>query len=49
MARETYVVDVQVRNMKSPDYHIKIAFLLDPEDQLIDNEKSYNSNRAVKL
>ena len=49
MARKTYGVDVQVRTMKSPDYHIKIAFLLDLEDQLIDNVKSYNSNRTMKL
>lgn len=48
MARGTYGVDVQVKNLKSPDYHIR-TFLLDHEDQLIDNKKSYFSNINVKL
>lgn len=49
MAKNTYGVDVQVKNLKKPDYHIRIAFLLDPQDQLIDYEENYFSNVNVRL
>lgn len=48
MAKDTYSVDVQVK-LKSPDHHIGIVFLLDHEDQLIDNEKISFSNINLKL